>query len=179
MKETSSNAYLISIAGEDRVGVVSNVTGYLFEIGANLADTAYAVLGEGFEFSCVADLVDLMTPEELEEGLISLPALKGTRINVAKFPFGVDRPDMGEISHVLEVQGGDRTGLVSRISDVLQQFDSNIVRMNSRRVDTGQNELEYRMRFALNIPADKVTQLDNTLSNVVGSMRLKMEFNPV
>lgn len=183
MNMSTERALLISIAGKDRVGVVSSVTGYLFEIGANLADTAYAVLGEGFELSCVADLDNLMTAEELEEGLIALPALKDTRINVVNFPFRTQRDTAGEISHILELEGGDRAGLVSRISDLLQQYDANIVRMNSRIIDgakgksqkADQDEGAYRMRFALNIPADKVTALDNAVANTAGSMRLRVD----
>lgn len=175
MTQSPSTAHLISIAGQDRIGVVSSVTGYLFEIGANLADTAYAILGEGFEFSCVVNLEGLMTGSELAEGLVALEQLHDTRINVVRFPFNVDRPDSGEISHILEIQGGDRVGLVSSISDVLQKYDANIVRMNSRRLEDSTGAVEYRMRFALNVDSDKYAAFDTALVNTAGSLRLTVD----
>lgn len=49
---TSQLAY-VSMTGPDRVGLISAVTARLFDLGANLADTNFAVLGTGFEFNAV------------------------------------------------------------------------------------------------------------------------------
>ena len=38
---------LITIFCHDRTGLVSAITGRLFEIGANLGDTSFAMLGGG------------------------------------------------------------------------------------------------------------------------------------
>lgn len=171
MTAPSSDKFLISIIGRDRRGVVSAVTGYLFEIGANLADSAFAVLGEGFEFSCVAEFGAGAEAEEVSAGLSSLDALEGARITVSSFPFGLDRADSAVITHVVDISGGDRPGLVARISEVLMDYDANIVRMSSKRMPTGTG-FDYRTRFAINVGEGRVSALEAALYNTAGSLRL-------
>ena len=47
---------LVSVFCPDRTGLVSAIAGRLFEIGANLGDTSFAVLGAGAEFSAICDI---------------------------------------------------------------------------------------------------------------------------
>ncbi len=174
MSNVQNTTLLISIAGGDSVGVVASVSGYLFEIGANLADTAYAVLGRGYEFSCVVTFDNVTTVEELQSGLQSLEILSGARMTVTPFPFDLDRDDTGSISHIIEVSAGDRPGLVACVSEVLGDFNANIVRMNSRRVESADGSMQYRTRFAVSIGPSQAVKCKNALANMAGSMRLKL-----
>jgi glycine cleavage system transcriptional repressor len=167
----STDKYLISILGRDQRGVVSAVTGYLFEIGANLADSAFAVLGEGFEFSCVAEFTAGADAAEVSSGLEALDLLKDARITVTSFPFGLDRGDTAVITHVVDISGGDRPGLVARISEVLMDYDANIVRMSSKRMPTD-GGFDYRTRFAINVGEGRFSALEAALYNTAGSLRL-------
>lgn len=178
MSQAASDTYLISIMGRDRVGVVSSVTSYLFETGANLADCAYAVLGEGFEFSCVAEFAAGASEEEVGEGLSTLELLEDARISVMPFQFELLRAESGTITHTVEITGGDRPGLVARISEVLVDYGANIVRMSSRRVPTEEG-YDYKTRFAVNIEGARKDALENALSNTAGSMRLSCDLMPV
>ena len=172
MEQQQCDTYLLSIMGKDRVGVVSAVTGYLFETGANLADCSYAVLGEGFEFSAVAEFAAGAQAEEIEEGLDAISLLEGARITASRFPFELVRGQLGEITHIVEVSGGDQPGLVSRLSDVLVEYSANIVRMSSRRV-TIDGGFDYRTRIATNIPLARLDALEAALYNTAGSLGLK------
>ena len=51
-----SETVLISITGEDQVGLIAKVTATLYELGVNLADTSFSVLGHGFEFASVSEV---------------------------------------------------------------------------------------------------------------------------
>ncbi len=44
---------LISILCPDRAGLVAAIAGHLFDLGVNLRDTSFAVLGQGAEFTAV------------------------------------------------------------------------------------------------------------------------------
>jgi len=171
MKQQRNDTFLISIIGRDKVGVVSAVTTYLFETGANLADSAFAVLGEGFEFSCVAEFEAKASTEEVKAGLAAISLLGDARISVSRFPFELLRTETGQITHVVEITGGDRPGLVARISEVLVEYGANIVRMSSRRVAAGDG-FDYRTRFAVNVAGGRLAALENALSNTTGSLRL-------
>jgi len=178
MKQHIGDTFLVSIIGRDRAGVVSEVTNYLFETGANLADCAYAVLGEGFEFSCVAEFPAGATCDEIETGLKDKELLAEARITVSKFPFELLRGDAGNITHVVEISGGDRPGLVARISEVLVNYDANIVRMSSRRISAVDGGFDYRTRFAINA-SEPITALEAALYNTAGSLRLECQVETV
>jgi glycine cleavage system transcriptional repressor len=175
---SSADIYLISIIGRDRVGVVSAVTGYLFETGANLADSAFAVLGEGFEFSCIAEFAAGADEEEVSSGLAALELLDGARITVSRFAFGLGRGDSAIITHIVDILGGDRPGLVARISEVLVEYGANIVRMSSKRVPTDAG-FDYRTRFAINVGEGRITALEAALYNSAGSLRLNCQVEAV
>lgn len=171
--------YLISIVGKDRVGVVSAVSSYLFDIGANLADSSYAVLGEAFEFSAVATFELAQDTNEVATALEGLDLLEGARIEVMPFDFGTVRAESAQISHTVEITGGDRPGLVARISEVLVDYRANIVRMSSKRNVDADGEAHYRTRFAISIATDRADALEAALYNTAGSLRLNCEFEPV
>jgi len=178
MENKPADTLLITITGKDRVGVVSAVTSYLFETGGNLADCAYAVLGEGFEFSCVAEFDADVTQEEIELGLSENDLLSGAHIRVSRFPFQLMRGQTSEITHIVQITGGDRPGLVARLSEVLVEYDANIVRLSSRRA-VGVEGFDYRTRFAVYIPPGRVKALEAALYNTTGSMRLECQVSAV
>ena len=47
---------LVSIICEDYAGLIAEVTGHLFDLGVNLGDTTFAVLGGAAEFTSVCEL---------------------------------------------------------------------------------------------------------------------------
>lgn len=168
----SSGTFLISIIGRDRVGVVSDVSGYLFDIGANLADGSYAVLGEGFEFSCVATFNENADLTEIQEGLSRLETLEDARITITPFAFGAERGETANITHVVEITGGDRPGLIARMSEVLMDYNANIVRMSSKRAIDDAGNAQYRTRFAISAQSERFEALSAALFNTAGSLRL-------
>lgn len=176
---SNSENFLISIIGRDQVGVVSDVTGYLFDVGANLADSSYAVLGQGFEFSAVAAFGAGQAIEDISAGLSALPILTDARITVVPFDFATARGDSATITHTVEITGGDRPGLVARISEVLMDYDANIVRMSSKRHVDAEGNAHYRTRFAVCIDGGRVTALEAALYNTAGSLRLECSLEAV
>ncbi len=170
---TASENFLVSIVGKDQVGVISEVTSYLFDVGANIADSSYAVLGGGFEFSAVATFTSGDTPDEISNGLANLQTLAGARIAVAPFAFETTRGETATISHVVEITGGDRPGLIARISEVLVEYGANVVRMSSKRNVDEAGQAHYRTRFAIWAPEDRVQALESALFNTAGSLRLE------
>ena len=59
-----STTVLVSIIGPDRVGLVSAVTSRLFDLGADLGDTSFAVLGGGAEFTAICEFPGGMELED-------------------------------------------------------------------------------------------------------------------
>jgi len=178
MSESENPVYLLTITGPDQSGVVADITNYLFEIGGNLADTAFAVLGQGFEYSGVTIFTEPKSISEITDGLAAIKSITGARITLDPFPYDLMRNEVGDITHVIEFVGGDRPGLVAGMASELSVYNANIVRMNSRRVQLEGGGQGYRTRFAVNIPAERATVCGNALSNLAGSLDLKCTVEP-
>ncbi|WP_374764565.1 glycine cleavage system protein R [Yunchengibacter salinarum] len=173
-----SRTMLISIKGADRTGVVADVSGCLFEMGANLADSSFALLGQGFEFSALGSFPTGVTEADVQSALASLSALAGAHIRVSGYDFAAERGPRGQVTHRLVVSGGDRPGLVACISEIVQEAGANIVRMSSGRRES-ETGAAYITRFALHVPPEGADRLARLLDNTAGGMGLVARMEPV
>jgi glycine cleavage system transcriptional repressor len=162
------NTVLITVFCPDRTGLVAAITGRLFELGANLGDTTFAMLGTGAEFTSVSEIPADLTPAELENDLAALPELKNARLSVRAFEMETASGPQGRISHRITLSGGDRPGLVARLSEVFGSFKANIVRMDAQRVP---EQGLYVTRFAVSIP-ERAEACLNTVANTAGELNL-------
>lgn len=168
---------LVSILSPDRIGLVATVTGYLFDLGANLGDTSFAVLGGGSEFTSVCELPPGSDLAAIEVGLKALPELAGAeKVAVTAFELPRLHGETGRITHTIVVHGADRPGLIARLCEVFQQFGANIVRLNAQKIPGGG---EYVLNIAVWLPSERADTCLAAVSNTAGSLRLACEWNEV
>ena len=167
-----ANVVWVSIAGPDRPGLVAEVAGRLFDLGANLGDTTFAVLGEGCEFTSLVELPASVSAAELKAELKTLAALKGAKLEVEPFALGAVHGPMGRVTHRIRISGGDRPGITARLAEVFADFGANIVRLNSERVP-GTGGARYDMIFAVAIPPGRASACLATVANTAGTMDLR------
>lgn len=173
-----NHAALISIICEDRVGLIAAVTGRLYELGVNLGDTTFAVLGGGAEFTTVADIPAHQSLGLIERELVAIPMLHGAKITVAPLSFRAEHGDSARITHRIEIAGEDSPGLIARLSETFVGFGANIVRLNSERVPGGQG-YRYVTRIAVWIAPDKTKPCLATVMNAAEEMRLTCKVSEV
>ncbi|HVO05056.1 MAG TPA: ACT domain-containing protein [Candidatus Cybelea sp.] len=169
---------LVSIICEDHAGLIAEVTGRLYDLGINLGDTTFAVLGGGAEFTLVAKLPSNVTLADLERELKSLPDLKGATLSVTAFSYRESHDEHARITHRIEIVGDDSPGLVARLSEAFRQFGANIVRLNSESVP-GASGARFLLRMAVWVPADKAAACMATVANTAGQMNLKCQWQQV
>ncbi|MEE9300267.1 MAG: ACT domain-containing protein [Alphaproteobacteria bacterium] len=162
---------LISVLGPDRAGLVAAVAGRVYELGGNLGDTTFAVLGEGCELSTVVELPDDLSISELGAELGELPELEGAKLEVRPFEFEPVHAPSARITHRVELSGGDRPGIIARLSEVFANFGANIVRLNSEMVP-GSGGASYNTRFAVAIPEARAAACLATVANIAGQLDL-------
>ncbi|HIJ62091.1 MAG TPA: amino acid-binding protein [Rhodospirillaceae bacterium] len=162
---------LVSVFCLDRTGLIAAISGHLFEIGANLADTSFAVLGAGAEFTSVCAIPDEISAEALKDSLSTLPDLADATVTVRAFSLAARQGPKANVTHLVSVSGGDRPGLIARLSEVFNQFDANIVRMDAQTVNDPDGS-RYVTRFAVWIPAAGQTACLNTVANTAGELGL-------
>jgi len=165
-----SRTALISIICEDRIGLIAEVAGRLYDLGVNLGDTTFAVLGGAAEFTIVAELADHQSLAGVKAELSGLPALEGGRVSVEAFSYRAQHGESAHITHRIEIEGEDSPGLVARLSEVFVGFGANIVRLNSERVG-GSSGAHYITRIAAWIPPEKAKACLATVANTAGELR--------
>jgi glycine cleavage system transcriptional repressor len=162
---------LISVFCSDRPGLVAAIAGALFDMGANLGDTSFAMLGAGAEFTSVCELPSGMAATEVEAALADRPELAAAQIRVRSFDLDAGHGPSGRITHRVVVSGGDRPGLVARLSEVFGQFNANIVRMDAQRLP---EQGLYVTRFAISL-SDRVDACLATVANTAGELHLSCQ----
>ena len=167
---------LISIICPDRVGLISAVTGELFDLGVNLGETTFAVLGGGAEFTAVCSLPEGVAIEILSNELKALDELKDAEITITNFDFPSTHGETATITHRISLKGGDRPGLIARLSEVFIQFNANIVRLNSEGIPGGKDD-QYEVRIAACIPPKSAKTCLATIANTAGELRLSCTWN--
>ena len=167
----------VSVSCPDRIGLVAAIAGRLFDLGGNLGDTAFAVLGGGAEFSSVVELPDETEPADVESELRGLPELDDALISVRPWELAPLHGASGQETHRITLSGGDRPGLVARLCEVFQQFRANIVRLDAERIPrpTG---VQYVVSMAVWIPPDSAQACLSTVANTAGGLGLDFHSEP-
>ena len=168
----------ISVFCPDNIGLISAITGRLFDLGANLGDTSFSVLGTGAEFTAVCEVPDTVGAAEIEEQLQSLTLLEGADITVAPFNLSVIQGPKANITHHISVEGRDNPGLVARLTEVFVEFNANIVRLNSSKI-LGEEGDQYLINFAVWIPDSSVDACLATIANTASTLQMKCHSEPV
>lgn len=155
---------LLSVYSKDRVGLISDVAGLLFDKGVNLGDTSFAILAKGGEFSSVIDVPADVSEEELETGMRSLDTLQNADIQVKRFSVPDAETPPTEITHRIICQGEDQPGLLARLCEVFIEYDANIVRLKSDHIERADGAL-FTTRFSVNIPENRTANCLAALAN--------------
>ncbi len=172
------NTVLVSVFCPDKVGLVAAITGRLFDLGANLSDTTFAVLGGKAEFSSLCELPDDLKGEDVDGELRDLEPLGDAEISVIPFKSTAQNGPSGRVTHHITVSGGDRPGLIARLCEVFIQFEANIVRLNAEKF-AGKDREEYVVRIAVSIPETSVPSCLATIGNTAGELGLTCVWSEV
>jgi glycine cleavage system transcriptional repressor len=174
----ASNNALISILCEDHPGLIADVTGRLYDLGINLGDTSFAVLGGGAKFTLVAKLPTEISIADVEEELRSIPVLDGAELSVTPFAYRESHDQSARITHRIEIMGDDSPGLIARLSEAFRPMGANIVELNSESVP-GASGVMFLLRLAVSVPRGKEAVCMATVDNTAGQMNLSCRWQQV
>lgn len=161
----------VSISCPDRVGLVAAISGCLFDLGGNLGDTTFAVLGGAADFTSVVQLPESLDAAGVAAALRRLPELEQAEVSVAPFALAPVHDEKARVTHRITVTGGDRPGLVARLSEVFVEFGVNVVRLNAERIPEPSG-LTYAVIIAVHIPQKATRTCLATVANTAGSLGL-------
>ncbi|MGI8708987.1 MAG: glycine cleavage system protein R [Actinomycetota bacterium] len=128
MDDTSLLA--VTAIGTDRPGIVSAVTGALYELGCNLEDATSTILRGHFSITLIVKAT--RAPGEVEEALE--PVGREFGLTLAVKPVEEADTAVVEPSHIVSVYGADRPGIVFRVSEALARKGANVTELASRLI---------------------------------------------
>lgn len=168
------NSYRISIFCPDRIGLIAAITGKLFELGVNLGDSTFAVLGTGAELTCVCDVPEDLETNDLQQQLSILEELTEADISVKKFDLIDVHGANAKITHQITVRGGDNPGLVTRLSEAFVEFGANIVRLNSEKIPLESGN-QYLIDIDVWIPEENTDACLATIENTANMLQMQCQ----
>ncbi len=159
---------LVSIFCPDRTGLVASIAGCLFDLGVNLGDISFAVLGSGAEFTAVCELPASINEADLDKELSGLSDLSAAKITIAPFTLDPLQDPAGQITHRITLKGGDQPGLIARICEVFIEFKANIARLSTVKTFGG----DYVIRISVTIPKGSAAACLATIANTAEGLQM-------
>ena len=123
--------YVISVIGEDQVGIVSEVTQFLFKQDLNIVDIEQTVIHSQFTMVLlIQPLRPRFQPNRVRTSLNRLAKRRGMSITMTPLhEFKGLRLAETKRTYVLTLLGQDRAGVVAALSSTLAKHHSNIERI--------------------------------------------------
>ncbi|MGB8275397.1 MAG: ACT domain-containing protein [Alphaproteobacteria bacterium] len=166
---------LISYLGPDRPGLISKLTGRLFELGGSLGDVTFAALGRGAEMTLLYELPKGQTVDTLRQDLSALPEVQSGEFKVNEFVLKPVAGPASRITHRIILSGGDRPGLVARIIKILDEHGARVVRMNAERL-IGATGDQYIARFAVSVRHERAPGCLAGVVSLAGELGLTFRY---
>jgi len=119
----------VTVIGQDRPGIIADVTAALADLGLNLEDSTMTLLRGHFAMMLIC--AGPPSPPEVEKALEPLTADGSLQVSAREVPAEPDHPATGR-PYVLTVHGGDRPGIVSAVTAEVASAGGNITDLTTR-----------------------------------------------
>lgn len=154
----------ITAVGQDRPGIVAEVTGVLYRQGANLEDSTMTRLRDQFAMLLVVDV-----PEDAYLALETALQLVASRLGLSLVirPLGPELVSeaVGD-TYMLRVYGADRPGIVHAVTTELAQRGWNITDLNTRLLAGGSGPAYVLMLEVVAPGPDAAAELEPELARL-------------
>ncbi len=171
------SSYIITFIGDDRPGLVEQLSRVIEENRGNWHESQLSQLGGKF-----AGLVLVSLPgggaEQLETSLKALSA-SGLSVRVTPSSVGQHIPSAHKIT--LSLIGPDRLGIVREISQALASHQVNVIEMDSQVSSAPMSaEMLFHARIDAEIPLNSnLDDLTDTLDEIANHMTLDISLDSV
>ncbi len=171
------NAFIITFIGDDRPGLVEQLSATVESCGGNWHESRLSQLGGKFAGLILVSLPD-QEGAKLEEALKGL-ASSGLSVRVTPTAAGSTPAESGMRRIQLRVLGPDRTGIVREISAALAAQQVNVIEMDSAVESAPMSaELLFRSTIDAQVPAEAdLDALQDKLDDIANQMTLDIDLD--
>lgn len=165
----------VTAVGVDRPGIVADVSGALFERGANLEDTSMTILRGHFSMVLVVAVPDDADVPALEAALAA--AAPDLVVTVRPLAEDVGAPEEGD-RWTVSVHGADRPGMVYGVARLLADRGVNVVDLRTRVIGAADRPV-YAMLLDVTLPAGvDAAELDAALHDLAAGTGIDCTLHP-
>lgn len=145
---------MLFILGKDRPGIVENVTGILFEMGANLEDLSMTLL-EGQFAMMLSFEIQSKRWKKLEEKTFQLQSKPWSlHVHMVSLTRPQSQLKHSQKSILITAIGKDRTGIVHILSSDLAKISANITNLDCRLLKQSKKNNLYSLALEVDLKKD-------------------------
>lgn len=166
-----TNHLVISALGDDRPGIVKNLSKQILDAGGNLTDSRMSVLGEEFAVimlvsgsSSIVDKIKALLPQiEVDLGLTIIS--KETKSNANAEP---------RIPYLIEIVAMDNLGIVHEVTEFLSHNQVNVEDLRTSSYPAAHTgTIMFSMDLSISVPANlNVSSLKSTFIEFCDDLNL-------
>ena len=163
--------HVITAVGQDRPGLVDQLTGCLLDAGCNVADSRMVNLRGQFAIIMLAEVPDHAL-DKVEPALQAVGEKTGLKVSVTTQQQPSHSPRRAGMPFTLKAYAMDQPGLVHRITHLLHQKQVNIEELQTK-LEAGSytGTPLFTLTMRITVPADQpVKQLRNDLEELCDSL---------
>ena len=145
---------ILTAVGQDRPGMVAAVTRILFETGCNIEDSEMAQVRGTFAMILSLTVPAQLTQKKLLQKLSSLKRSMGLAFTAEKNPTKSLPKPVRSKHAIISVYGGDKPGIVHRVTKILAQDKINITQVNTKLVEHKDPTLSQKTLYVMVMEVD-------------------------
>ena len=163
---------IFTLVGQDKPGLISNLAKTVYGMGGNWLGSNFSHM-EGL----FAGFVQIDLPLDKHQTLITL-LLQHPDLKIHLLSGVVEEPNEPQQKVQIEITGNDKTGIVQELTQILNQFNLNIVKFDSY-LETAPNwgGSLFKANALISIAADfDLEKLQESLESIANDLMVDIEF---
>lgn len=151
--------YIMTAFGQDRVGIVADLTRIMYDLGCNIEDSNMTRLSDEFAIIFLFTFSESNAEDELASSCERLEQEKGITTFFRAIPPEKAYQSESSPTHVIQMEGIDKCGIVYKTSSYLAQNNINIISLTSQRRFSPQSGTGiYTISLEIEAPGEMTTQ---------------------
>jgi len=173
------NHFALTIIGRDRPGIVSDVTGILYQLGCNIADSSCSILGGQFSMILIISHPELQNQQAFGDAFAPLEE-SGLSVFLRTLkPGGEIHPEInGEIC-MISVYGADKPGIVYRVARELGERKINITDLNTKLIGEPDSPIYVMMIEAVLNEGIEVEDVENWMFGLKAELKVDISVRSI
>ncbi len=171
---------ILTVLGQDRPGIVADVTGVLLKSGCNIEDSSMTILEGEFAMLLVVSLPPKLSGAGLKTKFLPLCKKSKLSVNIKPFEEQTEKHVVPEPkNYVISVIGADKPGIVHHVAKLLASHEANITDVETKCIGKG-DRIVYAMILEANIPVNvNIGKLEGEFGDLAKKLSVEINLKPI